>query len=155
MTEVLTDRVTSPALEQIWADYTKPVLLEDDVLGTLVLDREFSVFNGNCQWMGSSIRFSLSVDINKRGTWARAVNVMRQLVSEQVSWDVSLKQMAAKQLTALANDLMILIEVLRRILSLRMSLFTEFSLLSFISLREGDLLLGMKMMTCFGVMLLR
>ena len=104
VTEVLTDRVTSPVLEQIWADYTKPVLLEDDVLGTLVLDREFSVFNGNCQWMGSSVCFSLSVDINKRGTWARAVNVMRQLVSEQVSWDASLKQMAAKELTALAND---------------------------------------------------
>lgn len=85
VTEVLTDRVTSPVLEQIWADYTKPVLLEDDVLGTLVLDREFSVFNGNCQWMGSSVCFSLSVDINKRGTWTRAVNVMRQLVSEQVS----------------------------------------------------------------------
>ena len=104
MTEVLADRVASPILEQIWADYTKPVLLEDDVLGTLVLDREFSVFNGNCQWMGSSIRFSLSVDINKRGTWARAVNVMRQLVSEQVSWDASLKQMAANKLTAQANE---------------------------------------------------
>lgn len=104
VTEVLTDRVTSPVLEQIWADYTKPVLLEDDVLGTLVLDREFSVFNGNCQWMGSSVCFSLSIDINKRGTWTRAVNVMRQLVSEQVSWDASLKQMAANKLTAQANE---------------------------------------------------
>ena len=104
MTEVLADRVASPILEQIWADYTKPVLLEDDVLGTLVLDREFSVFNGNCQWMGSSVCFSLSIDINKRGTWTRAVNVMRQLVSEQVSWDASLKQMAANKLTAQANE---------------------------------------------------
>ena len=104
VTEVLADRVASPILEQIWADYTKPVLLEDDVLGTLVLDREFSVFNGNCQWMGSSVCFSLSIDINKRGTWTRAVNVMRQLVSEQVSWDVSLKQMAANKLTAQANE---------------------------------------------------
>lgn len=102
--EVLADRVASPVLEQIWADYTKPVLLEDDVLGTLVLDREFSVFNGNCQWMGSSVCFSLSIDINKRGTWTRAVNVMRQLVSEQVSWDASLKQMAANKLTAQANE---------------------------------------------------
>lgn len=104
VTEVLADRVASPVLEQIWADYTKPVLLEDDVLGTLVLDREFSVFNGNCQWMGSSVCFSLSIDINKRGTWTRAVNVMRQLVSEQVSWDASLKQMAANKLTAQANE---------------------------------------------------
>ena len=104
VTEVLADRVASPILEQIWADYTKPVLLEDDVLGTLVLDREFSVFNGNCQWMGSSVCFSLSIDINKRGTWTRAVNVMRQLVSEQVSWDASLKQMAANKLTAQANE---------------------------------------------------
>lgn len=104
VTEVLADRVASPVLEQIWADYTKPVLLEDDVLGTLVLDREFCTFNGSCQWMGSSVCFALSIDINKRGTWTRAVNVMRQLVSEQVSWDASLKQMAANKLTAQANE---------------------------------------------------
>ena len=40
VTEVLEEGVPCPALEEIWAEYTKPILLEDEVLGTLTLDRE-------------------------------------------------------------------------------------------------------------------
>lgn len=38
---------------EIWAEYTKPILLEDEVLGTLTLDREMSMFTGTCRWMKS------------------------------------------------------------------------------------------------------
>ena len=38
VTEVLEEGVPCPALEEIWAEYTKPILLEDEVLGTLTLD---------------------------------------------------------------------------------------------------------------------
>ena len=33
VTEVLEKGVPCPALEEIWAEYTKPILLEDEVLG--------------------------------------------------------------------------------------------------------------------------
>ena len=46
VTEVLEEGVSCPALEEIWAEYTKPILLEDEVLGTLTLDREMSIFEG-------------------------------------------------------------------------------------------------------------
>ena len=49
--EVLEEGVPCPALEEIWAEYTKPILLEDEVLGTLTLDREMSTFDGTCKWM--------------------------------------------------------------------------------------------------------
>ena len=49
VTEVLEEGVPCPALEEIWAEYTKPILLEDEVLGTLTLDREMSIFDGNLQ----------------------------------------------------------------------------------------------------------
>ena len=52
VTEVLEEGVPCPALEEIWAEYTKPILLEDEVLGTLTLDREMSIFEGTCKWMG-------------------------------------------------------------------------------------------------------
>lgn len=52
VTEVLEEGVFCPALEEIWAEYTKPIVLEDEVLGTLILDREMSTFDGTFQWMG-------------------------------------------------------------------------------------------------------
>ena len=55
VTEVLEEGVPCPALEEIWAEYTKPILLEDEVLGTLTLDREMSIFEGTCKWMGKEV----------------------------------------------------------------------------------------------------
>ena len=49
VTEVLEEGVSCPALEEIWAEYTKPILLKDEVLGTLTLDREMSTFDGTCK----------------------------------------------------------------------------------------------------------
>ena len=65
VTEVLEEGVSCPALEELWAEYTKPILLEDEVLGTLTLDREMSTFDGTCQWMGKEVRISLDVEIEK------------------------------------------------------------------------------------------
>lgn len=102
--EVLEEGVPCPALEAIWAEYTKPILLEDEVLGTLTLDRELSMFNGTCQWMGKDVQISLDVEIEKKASWTRAVNVMRKLVADQEVWDKSLRTMAAQKLTAQANE---------------------------------------------------
>lgn len=68
--------VPCPALEEIWAEYTKPILLEDEVLGTLTLDREMSTFDGTCKWMGKEVRISLDVEIEKKSSWNRVTNVM-------------------------------------------------------------------------------
>lgn len=104
VTEVLEKGVPCPALEEIWAEYTKPVLLEDQVLGTLTLDREMSTFDGACQWMGKEVRISLDVDIERKASWTRVTNVMKKLLAEQEAWDNSLRTMAAQKLTALANE---------------------------------------------------
>ena len=69
VTEVLEEGVPCPALEEIWAEYTKPILLEDEVLGTLTLDREMSIFEGTCKWMGKEVRISLDVEIEKKASW--------------------------------------------------------------------------------------
>jgi len=103
VTEVLEEGVPCPALEELWAEYTKPILLEDEVLGTLTLDREMSVFNGICQWMGKDVHISLDVDMEQKASWTRVTNVMKKLVADQASWDKSLRALAAGKLTALAN----------------------------------------------------
>ena len=102
--EVLEEGVPCPALEEIRAEYTKPILLEDEVLGTLTLDREMSTFDGTCKWMGKEVRISLDVEIEKKSSWNRVTNVMKKLVADQEVWDKSLRAVAAQKLTALANE---------------------------------------------------
>jgi len=104
VTEVLEEGAACPALEEIWAEYTRPVILEDEVLGTLTLDRELSAFNGICQWMGKEVHISLDVDMEKKASWTRVTNVMKKLIAEQESWDKSLRALAARKLTDLANE---------------------------------------------------
>ena len=77
VTEVLEEGVSCPALEEIWAEYTKPILLKDEVLGTLTLDREMSMFTGICRWMGKEVQISLDVEIEKKASWTRVTNVMK------------------------------------------------------------------------------
>ena len=88
----------------LWAEYTKPILLEDEVLGTLTLDREMSMFTGTCRWMGKEVQISLDVEIEKKASWTRATNVMKKLLADQEVWDKSLRAMAAQKLTAQANE---------------------------------------------------
>ena len=82
VTEVLEEGVTCPALEEIWAEYTKPILLEDEVLGTLTLDREMSTFDGTCQWMGKEVRISLDVEIEKKDPITEEEFARRILITE-------------------------------------------------------------------------
>ena len=104
VTQVLEEGIPCPALEELWAEYTKPVLLEDEVLGTLTLDREMSYFSGTCQWMGKDIRISLDVEIENQASWTRTRNVMKKLLAEQETWDRSLRALAARKLTTQANE---------------------------------------------------
>ena len=91
-------------LEEIWEEYTKPILLKDEVLGTLTLDREMSTFDGTCKWMGKEVQISLDVEIEKKASWTRVTNVMKKLLADQEVWDKSLRAMAAQKLTAQANE---------------------------------------------------
>lgn len=104
VTQVLEAGVRCPALEKLWADYTKPIVIDDEVLGTLTLDREMSYFNGICKWMGKDIKISLDVDAEKPSSWTRAKNVMKKLLADQNTWDKALRGLAARKLTALANE---------------------------------------------------
>ena len=74
------------------------------MLGTLTLDREMSMFNGTCRWMGKEVQISLDVEIEKKASWTRVTNVMKKLLADQEVWDKSLRAMAAQKLTALANE---------------------------------------------------
>ena len=102
VTEIVEENAPCSALEEIWAGYIKPVVMEDELLGTLTLDKEMSFFTGTCQWMGKEIHISLDVDMEKKASWTRVRNVMKKLIEDQQIWDKSLRDFAAQKLTSLA-----------------------------------------------------
>lgn len=103
VTEVLEEGARCKVLEDILADYRKPVILQDDVLGELLLDKDLSLLEGSAIWSGKKIKMTLDIDSENRATGTKARNAMKKLLAEQQSWDIAMRDLAASKLTSLAN----------------------------------------------------
>lgn len=104
--EVMEQQTACPQLEEVWAAYSKPVVIADEILGTLTLNREFSMFEGCFPWKETEISLMLEVDADDRSTWEDTCNAARSMVTELEKWDQTMRTFSAKALTALANDWM-------------------------------------------------
>lgn len=104
ITEVLEHTVACPKLETVLMEYKKPVIIEDKVLGTLTLNRDFYMFESSLLWKGNQVSFMLEVNPDSKSSWSRARSAAQQLVKEQDSWDKAMRIFAAKELTSLANE---------------------------------------------------
>ena len=104
VTEVLEQSVSCPELEMVLEEYNKPVVIEDKVLGTLILNREFDMFETTFLWNGNEVSFMLEVNPESKSSWSGARKEKKKLVAEQETWDETMRKFAAKKLTALAND---------------------------------------------------
>ena len=102
--EVLEENASNPILEEILAEYRKPIILHDEVLGELILDKKLSMFDGNIKWMETEIRIFLNVDKDNKTSWTKARNAMKKLLIEQQKWDIEMRKFAAQRLTTLANE---------------------------------------------------
>jgi len=104
VTEVLEEGATSPALDEILTEYRRPIILQDEILGELTLDKNLSNFEGHVMWKDEKIIIYLDVDQNSKATWTKAIKAMKQLVAEQEKWDKTMREFSANELTELAND---------------------------------------------------
>ena len=102
--EVLEKNVACLELEEILAEYRKPIILQDDVLGELTYDKQIKSFEGNIAWLGGKVHISLYVDKDNKSGITKAKKALKILVSEQKKWDVDLRSFAAKKLTKLACE---------------------------------------------------
>ena len=50
--EVLEEDAPCPALEEVLAEYRRPVVVTDEVLGELTLDKDLDMFEGEVPWRG-------------------------------------------------------------------------------------------------------
>ena len=102
--EVLEEDAPCPALEEVLAEYRRPVVLNDEELGELSLDKDLDMFEGGISWRGEDIDISLEVDSSSEDTWTAAVRAMKQMAAEQDTWDRDMRAFAARELTELACE---------------------------------------------------
>ena len=102
--EVLEEDPPCPALEEVLAEYRRPVVVTDDVLGELALDKDLDMFEGEVLWRGEQICLSLEVDVANEDTWADARRAMKEMLAEQDRWDRDMRVFAARELTELACE---------------------------------------------------
>lgn len=109
-TEVLEEGAACGVLEEVWKQHIQPVepresvVINDEELGELVLDPELEFFRGKALWLGNEVDLILNVDVNRRASWTKARKAMKKLLAEQERWDATIREFAAAEMTALAND---------------------------------------------------
>ena len=61
-----------PELQAVLDEYHKPVVIQDQVLGELTLDKDYDTFEGEIQWCGKDVLLSLEVNAESKPSWTRA-----------------------------------------------------------------------------------
>ena len=102
--EILEEDAACPALEEVLAEYLRPVILSDEVLGELTLNKDLDLFDGDVSWRGERISVSLEVDSGCEETWKQAVQAMKTMLADQERWDRDMRAFAARELTELACE---------------------------------------------------
>lgn len=102
--EVLEENIPCSALDEVLAEYRKPVVLNDEELGELTLDKDYDTFEGVISWRDEDIDISLEVDSSSEDTWTAAVVAMKQMAADQDAWDRDMRAFAARELTELACE---------------------------------------------------
>lgn len=102
--EILDENVAHPKLDEIKHKKEEKISFKDDVLGEFILDREFSWFEGDIDWLGNPCTIYLETDEEDGETADKAFEVLKELYYNIKQWDNKLREFAAEELTALAND---------------------------------------------------
>ncbi|WP_455149257.1 DUF2262 domain-containing protein [Schaalia odontolytica] len=102
--EVSEEEPPCPALEEVLAEYCRPVVVTDEVLGELTLDKDYDVFEGELLSRGEQIDVSLEVDAASEDSWTVARRAMKDMLSQQDRWDRDMRASAARELTDLACE---------------------------------------------------
>ncbi len=80
------------------------MVIQDQVLGELTLDKDYDTFEGEIQWCGKDVSLSLEVNAESKPSWTRARSAAKKLLADCDTWDKAMRELAAKNLTELANN---------------------------------------------------
>ncbi len=102
--DVLLENESEPRLEEILQEYRKPVIVKDEVLGTLTLNKQCSCFEGQMQWQDTLVKLTLEVNNFNNATGTRKRNAMKKFVEKLDYWEKDMKEYAARGLLELAKE---------------------------------------------------
>ncbi len=100
---VLEENASNEKLEALKEHYAKPISMRND-LGSFVLNREFSWFEGIVNWNGAEANVYLETDEEDGDTAEGAMTVLKSIVDNIVDNDTRYREFAAQELTELANE---------------------------------------------------
>ena len=101
---VIDEHANCPELMPLLEEYRKEVVLEDEDLGTLVLNKKTALFEGKVDYGADRFTLYLEVDALDKNTWTQALNAAKALICKGAYWDQPMCEFAAKELSDLAND---------------------------------------------------
>ena len=104
ISEVVKAHDDCPELQAVLDEYHKPVVIEDKVLGALMLDKNYGAFEGEIKWCGKDVLLSLEVNAESKPSWTRARSAAKKLLADCETWDKAMRELAANNLTQLANE---------------------------------------------------
>ena len=104
LVDVIEKNAQSPELEEILAEYKKPIIIEDDILGELLYDKTINSFEGHIPWLDKNIDISLDVDKDNKSGITKARKAMKELYLSAEKWDANMRKFAAENLIDLARD---------------------------------------------------
>ena len=104
LVDVIEKNVQSPDLEEILAEYKKPIIIEDDILGELIYNKTINSFEGRILWLDKNIDISLDVDKDNKSGITKARKAIKEMYLSAEKWDMNMRKFAARKLIDLARD---------------------------------------------------
>lgn len=105
LVEVVKDHDEHPQLSALLEEYSQDVVIHDDVLGTLVLDKRSKMFElEEVKWCKSTIKMNLYANPYDKTTWAKVIDFARTMVTNSESWDKQIREYNADSFTREVND---------------------------------------------------
>lgn len=103
--EVLEENVSGTKLDKKREKYLAPIILEDDMLGKLVLEKSVGVFEGKHNFAGNSITIYIEVEWSSKATWKKPLAVARDFVEHIAENDKEARRHIAKDKKLFNNAL--------------------------------------------------
>lgn len=93
---------SDPELQARLGELTKPIVVEDEQLGTLIYDRELEQYDGTLDWNGTPV--TLHVAVENPDAHEAGRSVAHALVRDQKLWAQRVADYAAQELLELKNE---------------------------------------------------
>lgn len=100
--EVIDDDFNAPELAVVANELAKPVEIETERFGTLVLDRRINWFRGTVVWGGREVRISFDADDDL--DISGQLQTAQTLFDAEQDWQPKIEEFAIKEKLSLAND---------------------------------------------------